>query len=353
MDIRNMIYNFYKTEGCRVTLTQIQEKLITEYDFSGKRTSLYTIIKKLGFRWRKTKNNQRVLIEKTDIRAIRLNYLDKIKYYRSQGRPIVFFDETYIHAGIRSNSWTDNTGNGLLSTISKGNGLVIVHVGGEMGFIPNCMLIFKSGTKSGDYHDHDHMNTQNYEEWLTEKLIPNLPPNSVVVTGNAPYHNVQVQKAPTCNSRKTDMVDWLISKNIPFSPNLLKPQLYEIIKHNKKQHIVYKFDRLLQENGHVALRLPPYHPDLNPIEMVWAQVKNSVAKKNVLFKLEAVKTLTEEEFLSVTVEDWMKCCQDVVKVEDNYLQNEIRVDMVVEDLIITASDSESSTGEDDFENLSD
>ncbi|KAK9704596.1 hypothetical protein QE152_g27778 [Popillia japonica] len=60
-DIRNMIYNFHKTEHCRVTLTQLQEKLSAEYDFSGKRTSLHTIIRKLGFKWRKSKNNRRLL----------------------------------------------------------------------------------------------------------------------------------------------------------------------------------------------------------------------------------------------------------------------------------------------------
>lgn len=355
MDIRNMIYNFHKTEGCRVTLTQLQGKLSAEYDFSGKRTSLHTIIRELGFTWKKTKDNRRLLIEKSDIRALRLNYLDKIKYYRSQGRQIVYLDETYIHAGhTSSKSWTDNTSKGLLSTISKGNRLVIVHAGGEMGFIPNCLLIFKSGTKSGDYHDD--MNSDNYGKWLTEKLIPNLPPNCIVVTDNAPYHNIQLQKAPNCNSRKADMIDWLISKNIPFSQNLRKPQLYEIIKNNKKRHIVYKFDHLLEVNGHVPLRLPPYHPDLNPIEMIWAQIKNTVAKKNVLFKLDAVKTLTEEEFSSVTVEDWTKCCQHVIKAEDNYLEHEVRVDVITEELVITtgsASETSDSDAEDDFENISD
>lgn len=350
-DIRNIIYNFHKTENCRVTLTQLQQKLSAEYDFSGKRTSLHSIIRKMGFKWTKSKNNRGLLIEKSDIRALRLNYLDKIKYYRSQGRPIVFLDETYIHAGhTSSKSWTDNTTNGLLSTISKGNRLVILNAGGEMGFIPNCLLIFKSGTKSGDYHDD--MNSQNYEKWLSEKLIPNLPPNSVIVCDNAPYHNIQLQKPPTSNSRKADMIDWLTSKNITFSTNLHKPQLYEIIKYHKRQHIVYKFDKLLEEHGHVALRLPPYHPDLNPIEMIWAQVKNNVAKKNVSFKIDSVKTLTEEEFASVTVQDWMKCCQHVVQAEDSYLQHEIRVDVVTENLIITDSDSETS-GDSDFENLSD
>jgi hypothetical protein len=42
--------------------------------------------------------------------------------------------------------------------------------------------MFKSGTKSGDYH-HE-MKFENYERWLKTKLIPNLPPNSVLLLDN-------------------------------------------------------------------------------------------------------------------------------------------------------------------------
>jgi hypothetical protein len=34
----------------------------------------------------------------------------------------------------------------------------------KMGLIPNALLMFKSGTKSGDYHQE--INFDNYERWL-------------------------------------------------------------------------------------------------------------------------------------------------------------------------------------------
>jgi transposase len=34
-----------------------------------------------------------------------------------------------------------------------------------------------------------------------------------------------------------------------------------------------------------VLRLPTYHPDLNPIEKIWGIVKARIAAKNVTFKL--------------------------------------------------------------------
>lgn len=340
-DIRSMIYNFHKTEGCRITMKHLQNKLEEEYEWTGSCSSLRRITRSIGFRWRKTRNNRPILVERHDIRALRLKYLEQIKFYRNSGRSIVFLDETYVHAGHTvSKSWSDDSSKGLLTNISKGNRLIMVHAGGEMGFIPNALLIFKSGSKSGDYHDD--MNSENYEKWLKEKLIPNLPPNSIVVTDNAPYHNKQIDKAPTSSSRKCEMVAWLECKKIAFQSNLLKPQLYEIIKNHKRAHIVYKFDRLLLEHGHIALRLPPYHPDLNPIESIWGQVKNNIARRNVDFKLETVKELAENEFSAVTVDDWKKRCRTVIENEDRYLANERQIDIVTEDLIINLGEDSSS-----------
>jgi hypothetical protein len=42
--------------------------------------------------------------------------------------------------------------------------------------------MFESGTKSGDYHRE--MNFDIYESWLKTKLIPNPPPNSVLLLDN-------------------------------------------------------------------------------------------------------------------------------------------------------------------------
>lgn len=355
-DIRDMIYNFHKTEGLQLSLRRLQMKIKDEIDWNGCRESLRMVVRKMGFRWRKTKNNRKVLMEKPEIRALRIDYLKKITYFRSIGRPIIYLDETYIHSGhTNPKSWDDGTNNGLLTNISKGNRLIIVHAGGETGFVQNALLIFKSGTKSGDYHDD--MNGTNYEKWLREKLIPNLPHNSVIVTDNAPYHNVLSDPAPTSNSKKADMVQWLIRKNLPFDSGMLKPQLYDIIKRNKKRFIKYKFDEVLNSAGHDVLRLPPYHPTLNAIEEIWGLVKNRVASRNVTFKLDDVKRLAEEEFEKVTAEDWQKRCRRVIENEKQFLEREHFYDEISEtnELIINLADDSDSddynsdSDEDDFD----
>lgn len=71
-----------------------------------------------------------------------------------------------------------------------------------------------------------NVNTSVFNSWVEQDLIPTLPNNSVVVTDNASFH-----KSP-----------------------LLKT--------------------MIEKAGHILEYLPPYSPDLNPIEPKWSQAKS-------------------------------------------------------------------------------
>jgi hypothetical protein len=51
-------------------------------------------------------------------------------------------------------------------------------------------------------------------------------------------------KPPTYNSKKDEMKAWLLERNIPFC-DVLKAQLYDLIKVNKPKHKCYVTDQLL------------------------------------------------------------------------------------------------------------
>lgn len=68
----------------------------------------------------------------------------------------------HIHSTYSTQSaWSDNTTKGCKVPVAKGSRLIIVHACAKEGFIPNALLIFKSGSMSADYHGS--MNFHNYQ----------------------------------------------------------------------------------------------------------------------------------------------------------------------------------------------
>ena len=155
---------------------------------------------------KKCSNSRTALIERNDIVAWRAMYLRAINKYRNQNMPIVFLDETWIHPNYKvKKCWQSEDVRGVLTNDSPGQRLIISHAGGSMGFIPNALNIFQAKTTSGDYHNE--MNSTNFEKWVEYKLIPNLPPECIVVMDNAPYHSVQTNKAPNSKHKKHEIQD--------------------------------------------------------------------------------------------------------------------------------------------------
>ena len=70
-----------------------------------------------------------------------------------------------------------------------------------------------------------NVNTEIFNTWILQDLLPKLPPRSVVVMDNASFHKGKMMK------------------------------------------------KAIEDAGHTLLYLPPYSPDLNPIEKKWAQAK--------------------------------------------------------------------------------
>lgn len=77
-----------------------------------------------------------------------------------------------------------------------------------------------------------NVDTEVFNTWIDKILIPDLPENSIVIMDNAAFHKSQ------------------------------------------------KTRDLLEINGHHVEFLPPYSPDLNPIEQKWAQAKAIRRREN-------------------------------------------------------------------------
>ncbi|KAJ8963603.1 hypothetical protein NQ314_005503, partial [Rhamnusium bicolor] len=183
--------------------------------------------------------------------------------------------------------------------------------------------------KSGDYHD-DIESCQFFQ--VGRNSVPNFPERSVLVVDNASYHNVKAEKSPTIGTRKDEMINWLTQHNVEHNPKVTKPELYKLIKDHKEQETTYHLDILLEQHGRKVLRLPPYHPELNPIEKIWAMVKN--------------RGLAREEFSKITVDDWSNLCNHVNKYENELIEKEHILDNFTDSLVFSVNTG--SSDEDDF-----
>lgn len=124
--IREIIYNFHKTEGRLVTLNGLCKKVENDMQVKLSVFSMKKVIKKLGFRFIRTKNNRLKLIEKDDIVLKRIKYLSDILHFRKTGRPIKFVDETYVHTYYSTvKAWQDDSTEGFMPKIGKGQRFIV------------------------------------------------------------------------------------------------------------------------------------------------------------------------------------------------------------------------------------
>lgn len=269
----------------------------------------------------------------------------------NEKRPVVYIDETWIHTHYTvKRCWQSDSVPGVFSNSSAGQRLIVVHAGGNMGFIPGAFLAYDSKSKTTDYHEE--MDSDNFTKWITEKLIPGMPEGSIVVLDNAPYHNKLVNKAPSSNTRKSEIQTWLTENNIPFTPDMYKTELLLLVKRNRPQP-VYRIDEILQDKGFVPLRLPPYHPDLNPIELIWNMVKMKVSEKNMSHvSLSDLRNMTSEAVGKITKEDWEKAVAHANKIADEYRKRDDLLETAVEVIVITVGLESSDEDSDNTETLS-
>ena len=157
---------------------------------------------------------------KTDEDARRI-FQNKIEAYQSDNKAIVYIDESgFAHDMPRTHGYAaiGKRCVGKHNWHTKGRTNVIG------ALLASCLLTVTLFTGS--------VNADVFFAWLSQDLLPKLPKNAVIVMDNASFH-----KRDDCQ-------------------------------------------QLIEHAGHILEFLPPYSPDLNPIEHKWAQAKAIRRRKN-------------------------------------------------------------------------
>lgn len=317
-------------EGVHVTLEMLQEHLKTHARDDFNAVSVRTLGRALdrwGFTFGKGTRSQR-LKEKDHVVAARQRYLRRKRANRNgdgEIRPEVYLDESYVNKN-HSNDFVwyfEEDGPWIQKPTGKGERLIIINAITRNGWVPGAQLTFKSTKTTGDYHGQ--MNHELFMKWFTERLLPNIPSQSLIVLDNAAYHNaLSPTSAPTPTCKKAEIRRWLEKNQIPVRDDCLKAELIELIARFAPSP-TYAIDEIAESSGHEVLRTPPYHPELQPIETCWAVVKNQVAR-NCDFTMATMLAQLERAFAAVTSKTCAGLVRKVRAVEDRFWNEDMQFD---------------------------
>lgn len=275
---------------------------------------------------------------------------------------IVYMDESFIHTkhntrmcwGLKGSP----TGHDCKGGKRAGERLLLIHAMTSTGLMadkecidannnlteefPTCEVVFKEvGTFNGDYHDC--FDGDKFVAWLKYRLLPTvqkLHPGKrmVLVMDNAKYHRpaghntVSVSKltADGCVAFFHSLLTHRSSIDVPRASGAIQSMpLTDYIRRAphgptpKEKRAAVKLhlqrnphisrtqtDDLLDPEQHRVVWTPPYTPEFQPIELLWARVKNAVAQQSLLTRrMDETRHHTESAFARITANE----CTDMVR----------------------------------------
>ena len=317
-------------EGYHITLESIRS-LLQEIspNESFHISTLARTLDRWGFEFGKGTRTQH-LKEKDYIIAARQRYLRKMRSNRASSdnkpiRPEVYLDESYVNKNHSNDFiwYSSEEGSWIQKPTGKGERLIIIDAITKEGWVPDAKVVFKSTRKTGDYHGQ--MNGELFYKWFVDKLLANIPSNSIIIMDNATYHNILTDdSAPTPACSKERIRTWLEANKIPCKDDCLKVELIEILKKIAPEP-TYEIDVIARKQGHEVVRTPPYHPELQPIEICWGILKNEVAR-NCDFTIDNLKLQLENAFEKVTANTCQKIIKKIRTVEDTFWEDDAKLD---------------------------
>lgn len=259
-------------------------------DMNAAYRSVQRYLSRVGFQRGKRSKNIRMNPEHL---ILRNHYLCEIIKNRSKPKEErlneVYTDESYIHHHHKFVHENLYHGEDVYSDKSQHKGrrmcfVAAIETNGlkdDTRLVTGSMWAFCPSNKrdhKGDYHKV--FNNENYLNWFTTQLLPNLSGPSLIIMDNAKYHKSKPDGTPNASKlKKSELLTWLkifcIEHDVGITAIEAKKLLRTYVNTNIKAAIVQK----AEEAGHRVIFTPPHYSDLQPIELVWARVKGNIGRQ--------------------------------------------------------------------------
>ena len=323
-------------ENTYISLTSMAARLREDHGRTVPKTTLHTWMD--GMELEHTKRKLSGLTEEyanASIRRYLLRYSELVQREKKREVVLVYMDESYIHQGYCSTgTWGPQRKNkvvkGRTRGVSKGKRLIIISAitkDGvleklEAGEVPSfhlgdvCTsasvvtekLSVAGAAETADYHDT--MSGDKFLQWIRNRLIPAFEAvygkrkKMVLIMDNAAYHKCRPKDGTwkTITDKDRDWLEaYVYNAEIPFiirasdkkkilphkftstkaQGGLTLEDLKTVVKDHIESHPsnTTLVKEIMQVKKHELLYTVPYESWMQPIEMVWAQVKQKVARQ--------------------------------------------------------------------------
>jgi hypothetical protein len=336
------------------SVKRIQQQLLEEEHVHVGDFTLRRWLHELGYAWGDKMWVGALTPEYRDarIRSFIWNHAAALRLQRHGTHIIVYLDESYIHSGHqRKKGWHPRRGprknNETRGDADTGKRLIILHamtadamlddddaVGSN--FLHEVTATAQFVFEAASFDDSDYHNTIDGEAftlWVKNRLLPAFHKRypvkkMIIVMDNASYHKPRdFDWITPYKMTKVACASFLVAQDLKqftaerdgepivfkrstwnqragnkSSPSL--KELQQAVKSHLKQHPGInktKIDKLLQPHGHSIVWTPPFVPEVQPIELIWAYVKQLVAAQYTLNRnIATTRQQTDDAFDSIT-----------------------------------------------------
>jgi len=349
-----------KTEGISITSTIITAELREKLEIAVDRTTVRRWLNSLGYRWRNKRyiGGMKPQAKNARIRQFILEYAAALAEEAAGTAIIVYVDESYIHAHHASKKGWFHLNDRDVIGDDNGTRLIILHAMTDNGLLtmPDAIstnwlnepaltaeLVFEEVLEDGqdDSDYHNTMTGPKFVAWLRNRLLPTFAAmypgkKMYLVLDNASYHTprdeswVSNSKAQNKHELAHLLIDLGVSQLTTTDSNhrIIPAHFYEakvseggpskddllaavqkwLDEHPDHNRTVV--EQLMIDAGHSLIYTPPYCPEVQPIELLWAKVKRYVAARSTHNRsLTAAREQTEQGFEQIT----KMFCNSIVK----------------------------------------